>query len=70
MPAVKPLTVWLPLAAELLRPLPVTETDVALALDHVMVVAPGAIALVGFALIDAVTANGALIVTVCEIVPE
>ena len=70
MPAVKPLTVWLPLAAELLRPLPVTETDVALALDHVMVVVPGAIALVGFALIDAVTANGALIVTVCEIVPE
>ena len=35
-----------------------------------MVVEPGAVALVGLALMDAATAAGALIVTVCEIVPD
>ena len=70
MPAARPFTVWLPLAAELLTPLPLTDTADALALDHVIVVEPGAVAFVGLALIDAVTAGGALIVTVCEIAPE
>jgi len=50
--------------------LPLTDTAVALVVDHEIVVAPGAVALVGLALIDAVTDGGALIVTVCEIVPD
>ena len=62
--------VWLPLLAELLRPLPLTVTEVALALVHVIVVEPGAVALVGVAAMDAVTDEGAAIVTVCEIVAE
>ena len=64
MPAGSPLTVWLPLAAELLRPLPVTATDAAFALDQVIVVDPGELALVGLALMDAVTVAGALTVNV------
>ena len=60
----------LPLMAVLLTPLPLTDTEVALALDHVIVDEPGAVALVGLALIDAVTDGGALIVTVCEIVAD
>jgi hypothetical protein len=50
--------------------LPLTNTAVALTLDQVMVVEPGAVAVVGLALMDAATAAGALIVTVWEIVPE
>ncbi len=53
-----------------MSPLPLTETAVAFVLDHVMVVVPGALALVGVAMIDAVTEAGAAIVTVCEIVAE
>jgi hypothetical protein len=41
-----------------------------LVVDHVIVVEPGATALVGLAPIDAVTDGGALMVTVCEIVPD
>ena len=70
MPAARLLTAWLPLVAELLIPLQLTDAEVALALDHVIVVEPGAVALMGLALIDAATAAGALTVTVCEIVPE
>jgi hypothetical protein len=50
--------------------LPLTETDVALTLDHESVAEPGAVAVVGLALMDAATAAGALIVTVWEIVPD
>ena len=70
MPAGRPFTAWLPLVTELLTPLPFTATEVALTLDHVIVVDPGAAMLVGLALIDAATAAGALTVTVWEIVPE
>ena len=49
MPAAKPVTAWLPLAAELLMPLPTTETDVALLVLHEIVVAPGAVPLAGLA---------------------
>ena len=56
--------VWFPLAAVLLRPLPLTETEVAFALDQVMVLDPGAIAVMGDALIDALTDDGAATVTV------
>ena len=41
------MTAWLPLAAELLRPVPTTETDVALLVLHVTVVEPGAAEEVG-----------------------
>ena len=50
--------------------MPLTDTAVALVEDHEIVVAPGAVALVGLTLIDAVTDGGALMVTVCEIVPD
>ena len=46
------------------------DAAVALALDHVMVDDPGATILVGLAPIDAVTAAGALTVTVWEIIPD
>ena len=62
--------VWLPFAATLLSPLPLTATDVALALDHVSVVEPGAVAFVGLALIDAETADGAATLTVWLIVAD
>jgi hypothetical protein len=55
---------WLPLTAVLLSPLPVTATEVALALDHAIVVEPGATAVVGDALIDALTEAGFVTVTV------
>ena len=50
--------------------MPLTDTAVAFVVDHEIVVPPGAVALVGVALIDAVTDGGALMVTVYEIVPE
>ena len=56
--------------AELVRPLPETETAVALALDHEIVVEPGAVPVAGLAEIEADTVGGALIVTLCEMVPE
>jgi len=68
VPAASPVTDWLPLVAELLIPVPVTDTEVALALDHVTVVDPGELALVGLTLIDADTLDGALTVTVWVIV--
>ena len=49
MPAARPLTAWLPLAAELLTPVPETETEVALLVLHEIVVAPGAVPLAGLA---------------------
>ena len=70
MPAGRPFTAWLPLVAVLLIPLPLTDAAVALALDHVMVDDPGATILEGLAPIDAVTAAGALTVTVWEIIPD
>ena len=54
----------------LLSPLPLTAEEVALALDHVMVVEPGAVTLVGLALIDAETAGGAATLTVWLIVAD
>jgi len=61
---------WLPLAVELFRPFPFTETEVAFVLDHVMVVEPGAVALAGLAEIDALTEEGAATAIVCEIVGD
>jgi len=60
--------VWLPLAAVLLRPLPVTATDVAFALDQEIVVEPGADAVVGDAVIAALTDAAAVTVTVADCV--
>jgi hypothetical protein len=64
VPAGRPLTAWLPLVAALLRPFPLTTTEVALLLDQVIVVDPGADVVAGLALIEADTANGAATVTV------
>lgn len=55
---------WLPFGAVLFRPLPVIETEVALALDHVIVVEPGATTVVGVAAIEALTEAGFVTVTV------
>ena len=48
----------------LLTPFPLTETEVALALDHEIVEEPGAVQLPGVALIDALTELGVLTVKV------
>ena len=65
MPAARPLTVWLPFATVLLTPVPVTDTDNALAVLHEIVVVPGAVALAGLAPIEPVTlAAAGLTVTV------
>jgi hypothetical protein len=66
VPAARPLTVWLPLADSLLSPGPETDTEVALALDHEIVAAPGAVVLVGLALIDALTDATAFTVNVAD----
>ena len=58
------MTVWLPLVAALLRPLPLTATEVAFVLDQVIVLDPGAVAVVGEALIAALTDDGAATVIV------
>ena len=55
MPAARPVIVWLPLAAVLVSPGPLTKTEVASVLDHVRVVEPGAMLAVGEALIVALT---------------
>ena len=60
--------VWLPLVVVLLRPLPVTATEVAFALDQEIVVEPGADAVVGDAVIAALTDAAALTVTVADCV--
>jgi len=62
------VTVWVPLVAVLLTPLPETDTAVALALDHEIVLEPGAEVEVGDALIDALTEAAAVIVTVADCV--
>lgn len=62
------MTVWVPLVAVLLTPLPETDTAVALALDHEIVLEPGAEVEVGDALIDALTEAAAVIVTVADCV--
>ena len=65
MPAAKPITVWLPLVAVEFRPGPLTDTEVAAELLHVIVDEPGAFVFVGFALIAALTfAGGAVTVNV------
>lgn len=64
VPTARPLTDCEPLADVLLRLGPVTATDVALALDHVIIVESGAVVLEGDALIDAATLAGAATVTV------
>ena len=56
VPAARSVMSWLPLAAVLLSPVPLTVTAVALALDHVIVVAPGARSVRGDALRVAPTA--------------
>jgi hypothetical protein len=50
--------------------LPATETAVAFDVLHEIVAEPGAVVVVGLALIEPVTEGGAVIVTVCEIVAE
>jgi hypothetical protein len=62
------VTVWEPLVAVLLTPLPETDTAVALALDQEIVLAPGAEVDVGDALIDALTEAAAVTVTVADCV--
>jgi hypothetical protein len=64
VPAERPLTDWVPVEAVLLSPLPLTDTDVPFVLDQKIVDAPGAVALVGLALIDALTETTALTVNV------
>ena len=54
-PVESPVMVWLPLAAVLLRPGPLTDTAVAFAHDHVIVEVPGAAHVPGLALMDALT---------------
>jgi hypothetical protein len=58
------VTFWLPLIAVLLRPVPVTLTEVALDVFQVIVVLPGAVVLVGLAEIEPATDASALTVTV------
>lgn len=70
VPTARPLTAWLPLATVLPRPGPLTVTAVALTLDHVIVLEPGAVALVGLALIVADTPAGAATLTVWLIVAD
>ena len=62
------MIVCVPLGAELLSPLPETAMEVALALDHEIVVVPGAVAAVGEAAIDAVTEAAAVTITVADCV--
>lgn len=70
VPTARPPTPCEPLAAVLLRPGPLTITDDALVLDHVIVVAPGAVAVVGEALMEADTAAGAATVTLWLMVAD
>ena len=49
------MLVWLPLLDVLLKPGPLTETDVAFAVVHEIVLDPGAVEVVGFAPIEPVT---------------
>jgi hypothetical protein len=70
VPTARPLTAWLPLVAVLLTPGPLTEIEVALALVQVMVLEPGASALVGLAAMEAETLDGAATVTVWLIVAD
>ena len=69
MPAERPFTIWLPLVAELLTPLPLTETEVALDVLHEIVVEPGAVALVGLAVMEPDTGGGAVTLTVMLAAP-
>ena len=64
IPTESPLTIWLPFAAVLLSPEPETDTEVAFVLVQEMVDVPGAVVLVGLALIDALTDVTALTVNV------
>ena len=66
VPAARPVIVWVPLAAEVFRLGPLTATDVALTLDHVMFDEPGAVVEVGDALIDALTTGAAVTVTLAD----
>ena len=65
VPAVSPVTFCVPLAAVVATPGPLTKTEVALAVLHVSEDAPGAVAVVGEALIEPDTVgNGAPTVNV------
>lgn len=65
VPTASPVTVCVPLAAALAIPGPLTRMEVASAVVHVRVVAPGAVAVVGEALIEPETVGkGALTVNV------
>jgi len=55
---------WLPLGAVLFSPVPVTVADVAFELLHVMVQVPGAVHVVGLALMEAATDATVLTVNV------
>ncbi len=57
VPAVRPVTLCVPLAAVLATPGPVTNTDVAFEVFHESVVAPGAVVVVGLAVIEPDTAG-------------
>lgn len=70
VPIARPLTGWLSLTDVLLSPGPLTATEVALTLDHVIVAEPGAVVFDGLALIDADTLAAAATATVCVIVAD
>ena len=70
MPAERFATDWLPSVAELLMPGPITETEVAFVLVQEIVELPGEPAVVGSAVIEAVTIDGAATVTVTLCVAE
>ena len=64
VPAARPLTVWLPVAVELVRLGPDTATEVALAVVHATVVEAGDVPAVGLAEIAPVTVAGDATTTV------
>ena len=59
VPVARPVTFCVPLATALAMPGPLTKTEVALAVLHEIVVAPGAVAEVGLALIEPETVGTA-----------
>jgi hypothetical protein len=68
VPTARPLTAWLPLATVLPTPLPDTETDVALLVFQLTVVAPGSVALDGLTEIDPLTLAAGVTVKLADCV--
>lgn len=64
VPAERPLTFWVPLVAVLVSDGPLTNTDVALAVLHAIVVTSGAVPVEGLAAIEPATDAGEVMTTV------